>query len=133
MRRTTRMKHVQGSRFSSLGLVRNTIIVFTATAIAGCTYYEVAPGTYQTSAPNKFDRAWSATLAAFEDQGVPISAQDRNTGFISGTRDGITVTATLQTQADGSVRVQFNTSGATNRDPTLINRIDRAYDRFMGR
>jgi hypothetical protein len=102
-------------------------------ALAGCTYYEVAPGVYQSSAPTKYDRAWNAALGAFDDQGVAITSQDRDAGYITGTRDGIYVNATLRTQNDGSVRVQFDTSGATDRDPALINRIDRAYDRLMGR
>jgi hypothetical protein len=102
-------------------------------AISGCTYYETSPGVYQTTPPSKFDRAWAAAQGAFGDQGVPITYQDRDSGVIQGSRDGIDVTATVRTQADGSVRVQFDTSGDTNRDPDLINRIDRAYDRFMGR
>jgi hypothetical protein len=36
-------------------------------------------------------------------------------------------------RADGSVRVEFNTAGETSRDPDLINRVARAYDRRMGR
>ena len=104
-----------------------------ASLIGGCTYYETAPGVYQRSAPTKFDRAWAAANGAFEDQGVQIVTQDRSAGYLSGTRDGIQVTATLQTQADGSVRVQFDARGDTNRDPTLLNRVDRAYDRMMGR
>jgi len=39
----------------------------------------------------------------------------------------------MRTQADGSVRVEFNTAGATSRDPDLINRVSRSYDRRMGR
>jgi hypothetical protein len=119
MRRTTR----------SIGF----LAVSLAFGIAGCTYYEVAPGVYQSSAPSKFDRAWNAAIGAFEDQGVQIVTQDRDAGYLSGTRDGINVTASVHTQADGSVRVQFDTSGDTNRDPTLIHRVDRAYDRLMGR
>jgi hypothetical protein len=38
--------------------------------------------------------------------------------------------ANVRPQADGSVRVDFNTCGATARDPTPI---DRAYNRRMGR
>jgi hypothetical protein len=101
--------------------------------VDGCTYYEVAPGVYATSAPTSFDRSWSAAVGAFEDQGVRITSQDRGTGQVRGTRDGIDVLASVRTQADGSVRVEFNTSGATARDPTLIDRISRAYDRLMGR
>jgi hypothetical protein len=104
-----------------------------AALIAGCTYYEVAPGVYATSSPASFDRSWSAAVGAFEDQGVRITSQDRGTGQVRGTRDGIDVLANVRTQADGSVRVEFNTSGATARDPALIDRISRAYDRLMGR
>jgi hypothetical protein len=43
------------------------------------------------------------------------------------------VAANVRTQADGSVRVEFNTSGATGQDPALIDRISRSYDRRMGR
>ena len=100
----------------------------------GCTYYQTAPG-YYVSAPatGGFDRSWSAAVGAFEDQGVRIASEDRSAGFLRGTRDGIDVTASVRTQADGSVRVEFSTAGATDRDPDLINRISRAYDRRMGR
>ena len=103
--------------------------------LAGCTYYETAPG-YYVSAPapvNNFDRSWSAAVGAFEDQGVRIATEDRSAGVLRGTRDGIDVTANVRPQADGSVRVEFNTAGATSRDPDLINRITRSYDRRMGR
>jgi hypothetical protein len=109
------------------------LAVLALCAAGACTYYETAPGVYQTSAPSKFDRAWAAATGAFQDQGVSITAQDRDAGYLSGTRDGIEVIATIRTQADGSVRVQFDTRGDTNRDPELIHRIDRAYDRLMGR
>jgi hypothetical protein len=67
------------------------------------------------------------------DQGVQVTSQDRGAGQVRGTRDGIDVVANVRTQADGSVRVEFNTSGATTRDPTLIERISSSYDRRMGR
>ena len=104
-----------------------------AALVSGCAYYEVAPGVYAASAPASFDRSWSAAVGAFEDQGVRITSQDRSTGQVRGTREGIDVLANVRTQADGSVRVEFNTSGATARDPGLIDRISRAYDRLMGR
>jgi len=105
-------------------------------AIGGC-YYPVAvapaPGVVTTSVPASFDRSWSAAAGAMADQGVQITSQDRGAGQIRGTRDGINVVANVRTQADGSVRVEFNTSGATSRDPTLIDRISNAYDQRMGR
>ena len=113
-----------------------TITVFlVAVLLAGCAYYQTAPGYYGTTpAPvNTFDSSWSAAVGAFEDQGVRIATEDRSAGFLRGTRDGIDVTANVRTQADGSVRVEFNTAGATARDPDLINRVSRSYDRRMGR
>ena len=62
-----------------------------------------------------------------------ITCEDRGAGIVRGTRDGINVTANVRTQADGSVRVEFNTSGATEQDPALIDRISQSYNRRMGR
>jgi hypothetical protein len=99
--------------------------------LAGCTYYGVAPG---APAPvSTFDRSWSAARNAMQEQGVRINQEDRSTGTLRGDRNGIQVVALVQTQADGSVRVQFNTVGATTVDPQLIERISSSYDRFMGR
>ena len=74
-----------------------------------------------------------AAIGALRDQGVQITIEDRSAGIVRGTRNGINVTANLRTQADGSVRVEFNTSGATERDPALIDRISQSYNRRMGR
>ena len=103
-----------------------------AMLVAACVVYEPPPGAYTVSAP-VFDRAWSAAGGAMQDQGVQITAEDRANGVIRGRRGGIDVVAQLRTQADGSVRVQFDTSGATSQDPQLINRISQSYDRRMGR
>jgi hypothetical protein len=111
----------------------------TAAAIAcaslpGCVVYQTGPGVYSPYPPTaSFDRSWSAAVGAFGDQGVRITSEDRGAGVVRGTRDGIDVVANVRTQADGSVRVEFNTSGATARDPGLIDRVSRAYDARMGR
>ena len=86
-----------------------------AALVSGCVVYEVAPGAYAPAPVASFDRSWNAALGAFDDQGVPITSQDRSSGVIRGRRGGIDVTATLRTQADGSVRVELNTSGAVNQ------------------
>ncbi|MCU0856731.1 MAG: hypothetical protein MUF63_18275 [Rhodobacteraceae bacterium] len=110
--------------------------------LSGCTYFETAPGHYVAApyvvapppaAVGAFDRSWTAAVGAFDDQGVRIVSEDRAAGILRGARDAIDVTVSVRTQADGSVRVEFNTAGATSRDPDLINRISRAYDRRMGR
>ncbi len=112
------------------------VIALTAVLITGCTYYQTAPGVYATTttaSASKFDRSWSAGVGAFSDQGVNITSQDRGAGIVRGMRNGMEVSGDIHTQADGSVRVQFNTAGATANDPTLIDRITRSYNGRMGR
>ena len=108
-------------------------LAFASALLAGCTYYQTAPGTVVTTPASSFDRSWAAVIGALQDQGVQITSEDRGAGIVRGTRNGINVTASVRTQADGSVRVEFNTAGATERDPALIDRISQSYDRRMGR
>jgi len=117
---------------------KSIILVFVTSVVllAGCTYYQTAPGTYTTSSSSsvsKFDRSWSAVVGAFSDQGVRVTSEDRGAGVIQGSRNGIHVTGDVRQQADGSVRVQFDTSGATSQDSGLIDRITQSYQRRMGR
>lgn len=117
-----------------MGVRLLAVVLFATLAVgAGCTYYEVAPGTYAKSPASKFDRAWAAATGAFGDQGISVTRQDREAGVIQGSRQGIVMTATLKTQTDGSVRVEFHSSGATEKDPDLIQRVSRSYDVRMGR
>ena len=99
---------------------------------SSCASEQTEPVSYATPSMSKFDRAWIAAQDAFADQGVKITSADRNTRVISGTRDEITVTTTLNQRADGSVEVKFNTSGKTSNDPDLIQRVSRTYNRSMG-
>jgi hypothetical protein len=99
--------------------------------LPGCVVYEPVP-VYQ-AAPANFDRAWSAALGGVQDAGVQVTSAEPATGLIRGTRDGIDVTVVVAHQADGSVRVQFDAKGPTQRDPGLADRFSQAYDRRMGR
>jgi hypothetical protein len=108
-------------------------IALAAALLGACTYYQTAPGVYSQTAPSSYDRSWSAAVGAMRDEGVTIASEDRNTGIVRGTRDGINVTGQVRENADRTVRVQFDTSGATSKDPDLINRVERAYNRRMGR
>ena len=101
--------------------------------MGACTVYQPAPVVYAPAQPSAFDRSWNAALASFEDQGVAVSSADRSTGMIRGRRGDIELTANLRTQADGSVRVQFNRVDATNQDPQLMKRVSRSFDARMGR
>jgi len=102
-----------------------------AALLGGCVVYEPVPAGY--SRPASFDRSWNAAVGAMREQGVAITQEDRAAGIVRGTRGGINVTGSVRPQADGSVRVQFDTSGATASDPTLIDRITNSYQAFMGR
>jgi len=111
------------------------VIIVSITMLSACVYHTTAPGTYttSTSSVSKFDRSWSAAKGAFSDQGVRLSSENRSTGVIQGTLNGINVTGNIRQQADGSVRVQFDASGATSQNPGLIERITQSYNRRMGR
>jgi hypothetical protein len=87
----------------------SVVLVGLLALCSGCTYYQAAPGTYTAIPSSKFDRAWSASINAFQDQGVTVLRQDREAGILEGSREGITVTATLTAQADGGVQVRFDT------------------------
>jgi hypothetical protein len=102
-----------------------------AALLGGCVVYEPVPVGY--SQPSTFDRSWNAAVGAMREQGVAITQEDRGAGIVRGSRGGINVTGSVRTQADGSVRVQFDTSGATATDPTLIDRLTRSYQAYMGR
>jgi hypothetical protein len=95
--------------------------------LSGCAYYAPYPG-----APASFDRSFGAAAAAMRDQGLTVGVEDRANGQIVGSvGGGGTVTANVRTQADGSVRVQFDARDV--RDAALIQRISSAYDARMGR
>jgi hypothetical protein len=112
-------------------LLLTMALAVAATMSAGCVVYEPVPVGYgQTSS---FDRSWNAAVSAMREQGVTIAQEDRGGGIVRGTRGGISVTGSVRPQADGTIRVQFDTSGATGADPTLIDRITRSYQAFMGR
>ncbi len=101
-----------------------------ATLLGGCVIYEPSPGYAQSAT---FERSFNAVVGAMREQGVAITQEDRGAGIKRGTRGGIDVTGSVRPQADGTVRVQFDTSGATAGDPTLIDRITRSYNAYMGR
>jgi hypothetical protein len=100
---------------------------------AGCYPAPPPPGAYPPVPPSTFDRAWTAVIGAFGDEGVQIVHQDRAAGVIRGTRGGVNVSGEVRTQAGGSVRVEFGASGNIAADPTLNDRISQSYNRRMGR
>src|SRR5262245_27593028 len=97
--------------------------------VAGCTYYQTVPAPAAPSGPSTFDRAWNAALGAADDVGVSVSAADRTSGTIYGTRGAEDVTIRVFTQADGRVRVEFTAKSAAGADSVLAERLSSAYER----
>ncbi len=103
--------------------------------LTGCYVYGPVPppAPVYSYGPSAYERSWNAALAAMEDAGVRIVSAERDSGIIRGTRDAVDATITVRTQADGRVRVEFNTRGPSGQDPALSDRIYQAYERRMGR
>lgn len=99
------------------------LIIAIAITAAGCTVYEpvVVPPRLT------YDKAWNAAVAAMREQGVAITAQDSAGGVVTGHRGDIELTATVRTQPDGNIQVEFHTTGTTSDDPQLIERVSRSY------
>ncbi len=129
-----RNEPVRGKRESGAGVVFRRMLLMAACAslpfIEGCPYYAVPAATVVTT-PASFNRSFAAAAGAMQDEGLAISVQDPETGTIVGGIDGGVVQASVRQQADGSVVVQFDSKNA--RDPALLDRISRSYDRRMGR
>lgn len=126
-------RHGRISSATRLGVAALALI---AALFAGCTVYAPETRDYVAAPPptaSAFERSWAAAVGALGDEGVRITAEERDSGLVHGSRNEIDVTANVRSRVDGSVRVEFNTSGATSRDPALIERVSRAYDRRMGR
>jgi hypothetical protein len=111
---------------------RRAAILFLAAMfyLSGCYYY--APPPYGPG-PTSFDRSWDAARGAAYDEGVRLTGEDRSRGVISGVRGDQDVSINVFTQADGSVRVEFNARGPQGSNSDLAARLSRAYDRRMGR
>ncbi len=104
-----------------------TLLAAMTLVLGGCYYYGPPPG------PSTYDRAYNAMLGAMADQGVKVTDSNPSAGFITGQRGGISVTATVAPQADGTTKVEFRTRGDTAQDPQLIDRITSSYNTRMGR
>jgi hypothetical protein len=115
-------------------LARIGAILATLATLAGCVVYDpYYPYGAPPPRPNTFERSWNAAAGALADQGVQVYNQDRAAGVIEGRRGDLTVRARVITQADGAVRVEFNTTGTGADSQSLSAQVSRAYDVRMGR
>ena len=105
--------------------------MLTALPLAACVAYQLAG--VPSTVPASFDRSWNAALGAAQDVGIVVSTADRNAGRIYGRRNASDVTIGLETQADGSLRLQFDAKGLSPQDRGLDGQFTQAYNRRMGR
>ena len=103
-----------------------------ALALAGCVVYEPV-AVSQPTVSQRYDRSWSAAAGAMADAGLTITAQDRGAGVIRGDRGGTTITAIVQTLADGRIQVKFDSKGPAGADAGLVQQVSENYERRMGR
>jgi hypothetical protein len=113
-----------------LGLVACLLI---AGLVGGCVVYPYPYGEPVAVTTSRFDQAWDAALGAAADAGVQVTAADRTSGRISGSKAGAAVSISLQSLADGRVQVAFDAPNSRETNPTLGDRWLAAYNRRMGR
>ena len=110
-----------------IALARIALMFAAVVALSGCVVYDPYYP-YGQPGPSTYDRSWTALTGALQDQGAQITRADRSAGVIEARIGERTVTASILTQADGTVRVAYNTSSTE-----LANRISSAYEARMGR
>jgi hypothetical protein len=103
------------------------VTVLTLT-LSACVVYE--PYYYPSS---QYDRVWESALRAAEEVGIAVSVVERFNGLIIGRKGPVDVTITVQPQADGRTKVQFNVRGPEGAEPDLTERFYQTYQRYMGR
>lgn len=113
--------------------LQRLVLLTVLLSLSACVVYEPVPMVSQPTLQQRFDRSWAAAAGAMVDQGLTITSQDRGAGVVRGERGGITITATVQTLADGRIQVAFGSQGAHSTDPGLVERVSASYDRRMGR
>ena len=104
-------------------------LLVAACMTTSCVAYEPVP---YGSGWSNYDRSWSTALGVLQDAGVTLTRVDRENGVILGTSNGTEVRATVVTEADGTVRVEFESKGSTRSDLQLSNRFTQAYHQRFG-
>jgi hypothetical protein len=110
------------------GLWRSLLLCIALAALAGCS---TPPQRTHFDSLASYDRTFDIALGAMADQRMIFSVQDRRHGNIVAARNGDTVTATLQMQFDGTIRVIFDAPDPTPTDPELLKRVITAYNERM--
>ena len=96
-------------------------------ALGGCAATQPTGFDSQAS----YNRTFEAATGAMADQRMIFGVIDRRQGQAVATLNGDTISATLQDQLDGTVRVTFNAQGPAHADPELLKRVIASYNARM--
>lgn len=107
---------------------RAAIVCVAAAWFGGCAGPAPAPRPVQYSHLT-YERTYNVVVAALADQKLTLT-QDRRGGVVVGSDRGVSVTATLTPQIDGTTRVQFS-QAPEGSDPALMKRVTEAYSARM--
>ncbi len=113
--------------------LRLALAVVIVTQTYACVVYEPVPAGVYYPPPSSFDRVWDSALRAADDAGIEILSANRDTGTIIGRKGTTEAEIFVSRQADGRIRMELNLRGPEPRDPTLADRFNRSYERYMGR
>jgi hypothetical protein len=108
------------------------LLLLALAALAGCSSSPAspAPATARDSLLS-YDRTFDAALGAMADQKLVLSVQDRRNGRIVGTHEGETLTASLQSMRDGTLRVNFMPKDESPAAVALQQRVIGSYNARM--
>lgn len=79
-----------------------------------------------------YERTYDLVTGVLTDQKLTLTRQDRRGGVVAGSERGVTITATLTPQVDGTTRVLF-TEAPEGADPVLLKRVVDGYNERMGK
>ena len=112
------------------GLVFILGVTVLTLVLSACVVYEPYPYSYPQS---QYDRVWDSAIKAAQEVGIDISAIERDKGIIAGRKGPVDATITVQTLADGKIKVHMTARGPEGAEPNLTDRFYQAYQRYMGR
>lgn len=107
---------------------RTLLLTLTLAALCGCA---APPQPYHFDSQASYVRTFDLATAAMADQRMIFDVIDRRQGRAVATLKGDTITATLQDQLDGTVRVTFNAKGQA--DPDLLKRVIASFNGRMAK
>jgi hypothetical protein len=97
--------------------------------LLGCS----APAPSHFDSQASYDRTFDVATGAMADQKMTFDTIDRRNGQAVGTLNGDTISASLENQRDGTVRVTFAAQKQTPGEIELLKRVIASYNARMAK